>query len=82
MRVHLMTDYDPYADGECYCGGCVGMGPCDDDLGRTDDLDDDDCPDCGERDCTGDCDVSEWDDGQPWPLGTVTVTAFQEAGLL
>jgi hypothetical protein len=32
---------DPYADsrppdGECCCGGCIGMGPCDDDLGRSD----------------------------------------------
>jgi hypothetical protein len=36
---------DPYADarppdGECWCGGCVGMGPCDDDLCRSDDEDD------------------------------------------
>jgi hypothetical protein len=53
--VDALTDVDPYADarppdGECCCGGCVGMGPCDDDLGRSDDdggddgafLDDDD----------------------------------------
>jgi hypothetical protein len=31
--VDALTDVDPYADarppdGECYCGGCVGMGPC------------------------------------------------------
>lgn len=27
-------------DGRCYCGGCIGMGPCDDDLGRDDEDDD------------------------------------------
>lgn len=43
-------------NGECYCGGCIGMGPCDDDLGfrqcstcsgagR--------CPDCGGEDDLG-----------------------------
>ncbi len=26
--------YDPYPGGECYCGGCAGAGPCDDDLAR------------------------------------------------
>ena len=36
---------DPYADvrppdGECYCGGCIGMGPCDDDLCQADEDDD------------------------------------------
>jgi hypothetical protein len=43
--VAALTDVDPYADvrppdGECYCGGCVGMGPCDDDLCRSDEDDD------------------------------------------
>ena len=28
-------------DGVCYCAGCIGMGPCDDDLGRIEDRDDD-----------------------------------------
>jgi hypothetical protein len=44
--VDALPDLDPYADvrppdGECWCGGCVGMGPCDDDLCRADDDDDD-----------------------------------------
>lgn len=39
------VDVDPYADvrppdGQCCCGGCIGMGPCDDDLGQRDDDDD------------------------------------------
>jgi hypothetical protein len=42
--VDALTDVDPYADarppdGECCCGGCVGMDPCDDDLCRSDDDD-------------------------------------------
>jgi hypothetical protein len=33
---------------ECCCAGCIGMGPCDDDLGKSDDEDIDDHPvDCG-----------------------------------
>lgn len=33
---------------ECCCAGCIGMGPCDDDLGKSDEDDADDHPvDCG-----------------------------------
>lgn len=40
--VEQLTERRLYAgrlgpNGECYCGGCIGMGPCDDDLGHTDD---------------------------------------------
>ncbi len=41
------TDLDPYLTpperpAECCGAGCIGMGPCDDDLGRTDDYDEND----------------------------------------
>jgi hypothetical protein len=67
--------YDPYPGGECFCGGCIGMGPCDDELGVTDedDLDDDDCPDCVAGTCLGGCDSADYDDSPPWPPGVVTV---------
>lgn len=72
-----MTDpdesgYDPYPDGACHCGGCIGMGPCDDDLGRADDDDFDDdaaaeCP-CGEG-----CWDDDFDDCSREPRRVVTV---------
>ncbi len=41
-----LTDVE--ATGECCCAGCIGMGPCDDDLGKSDpddrDSDDDEGP--------------------------------------
>lgn len=52
---------DSPPDGQCYCGGCIGMGPCDDDLGKRDEPECDHpwhdgedvsehpaCPRCGE----------------------------------
>jgi hypothetical protein len=47
-EVEALLEAEPLNDieatGECCCAGCIGMGPCDDDLGTSDpdDRDDDD----------------------------------------
>ena len=56
-----LTEPEPVNDidatGECCCNGCIGMGPCDLDLGRPD-LDED-----AERDCRcGDICTCDWED--------------------
>ncbi|WP_020525878.1 helix-turn-helix domain-containing protein [Catelliglobosispora koreensis] len=48
---------DIEATGHCCCAGCIGMGPCDDDLGKSDpdDRDSDFCSFCWSADCVGGC---------------------------
>jgi hypothetical protein len=63
--------YDKYPGGECFCGGCIGMGPCDDELGVTDEDDLDDVAELG-CPCGGGC----WDDADlddvPWTYRPTT----------
>lgn len=48
---------------ECCCAGCIGMGPCDDDLGKSDESADDDC-------CDGSTGVPGVDCNCYWRMGT------------
>lgn len=71
-----VIDHEPNdieTTGQCCCAGCIGMGPCDLDLGQDDDADwdDDGCRYCGDPDCDGGCD-DEWDDVPMVPPRPVT----------
>lgn len=48
---------------ECCCAGCIGMGPCDDDLGKSEETDGDDC-------CDGSSGVPGVDCDCYWRMGT------------
>lgn len=74
LNVRAWNDgYAPYPGGECYCGGCIGMGPCDDLAPDGIDDIDDDCVSCGDPACRGDCEDDLDDDEGEWPPGIVTI---------
>jgi hypothetical protein len=68
----VRRDWFQFRPDGCWCAGCVGMGPCDDDAGHGDTWVDE----------LADEDVADDDAGYPWPTGTIIEHAFAERGLL
>jgi hypothetical protein len=48
--------YDPFPDGQCACGGCTGMGPCEYEPLRDDSGDEDEDEDVYKDECWEDSD--------------------------